>query len=405
MKEESVFKLALELESPWHIQSIELEEGEEGKRLHIYIGHEKGSKFKYEEEEYGVYDHQERKWRHLNFFQHECYIHANVPRVKTDSGKVKLVKVPWSRPGSSFTLLFEKDVLKLAQENMSMSGIGRRLNEHPKRMFRIIKHYVVTALLLQPLSEVKHMGLDETSRRKGHNYFTILTDREKKKVVGIGVGKDKESLEHALLDMEIRGGDRKKVKTVTLDMSKSYISGVCEQMSQAEMIFDRFHIIKQLNKHIDQIRRKEQKENVELKKSRYLWLKNNENLTEDQRQKLAYLTGAYEGLGQAYRLKESLRDVLDNAYNDKRLTPLNEWMAEAWDTNLAPLQKFVNMLANHWYGIKTFFRYKTTNAFAERVNLTIQEIKRIAKGYRSIYHFGIMIYFHLGGLNFDTHFK
>lgn len=405
MKNKSIFTSALELELPWYIQSIELEEEKGHKRLHIYISHEKGSKFKYEEEEYPVYDHQEREWRHLNFFQHECYLHAKVPRVKTKDGKVRLVKVPWSRPGSSFTLLFEQDVLDLAREKISMSGIGRLLNENAKRMFRIVKYYVITALYDQPISEVKHMGLDETSQRKGHNYLTILTDRVKKKVVGLGVGKDKEALEHALFDMEIRGGDRKKVKTVTLDMSKSFISGVSEQMSQAAMIFDRFHIVQQLNRHIDQIRRSEQKKNAELKKSRYLWLRNNDNLTEDQRDRLTYLANAYKDMGEAYRLKESLREVLDGAYENKRLAPLNEWMKEAWNSNIIPIQKFVNMLRNHWYGIKTFFQYNTTNAYAERVNLTIQEIKRVAKGYRKIYHFGIMIYFHLGGLNFDTHSK
>jgi transposase len=76
-------------------------------------------------------------------------------------------------------------------------------------------------------------------------------------------------------------------------------------------------------------------------------------------------------------------------------------MKEAWASGIQPIRQFVNMLRNHWYGIKTYFKKLSTNAFAERVNLKIQEIKRIAKGYRNINNYKMMIYLHLGGLNFD----
>lgn len=92
--------------------------------LHIYIDYPKGSKFEYEGESYSVYDHQERTWQHLNFFEHKCYIHSKVPRVKIKDGKVKLVKVPWSHKGSSFTLKFEQDVLNLISSNMAATAVG-----------------------------------------------------------------------------------------------------------------------------------------------------------------------------------------------------------------------------------------------------------------------------------------
>jgi transposase len=247
--------------------------------------------------------------------------------------------------------------------------------------------------------------VDETSTRKGHNYFTIMCDRVAKKVVGIGVGKVKESFAHALIDMEIRGGSREKIRSITMDMSKSYISAASEMMRQADIIFDRFHLVKKLNEAVDKIRRQEQKEYNELLKTRYLWLRNNSNLSEEQRLKVNYLGSAYPNIGTAYRLKELLKIVLDEAYHSHYLAPLNEWMKQAWERKLEPIQEFVNMLKRHWYGIKTYFKRIATNAFAERVNLKIQEIKRIAKGYRNTHNFIIMIYFHLGGLKFNTHFK
>lgn len=400
MKELEIFTIALELSSPWYVEKVYFEgEGTE-KKLHIEVGHEKRFKFEYESEKYGVYDHQERIWKHLNFFQHECYLHARVPRVKTNTGKVKLVEVPWAKPGSSFTILFEYDVLSLLKGGMNVSKTAQRLKVGDKRIFGILRRYVSHALSTQELSVVKELSLDETSTKKGHNYFTILADREAKKVVGVADGKDKEAFAHALIDMEVRGADRKKVEAVTMDMSKSYISGVSEYMDQADIVFDRFHIVKKLNEAVDEIRRTEQREYVELKKSRYLWLKNNSNLTQDQKEKVTYLAEAYPNIGTAYRLKELLKEVLDNAYYNYRITPLNQWMKEAWRSKLEPIRKFINMLKSHWYGVKSYFKRLATNAYAERVNLKIQEIKRAAKGYRNTHNFTIMIYFHLGGLKF-----
>lgn len=403
MKELSIFTAALELESPWYVEEVYFEgEGKE-KKLHIHVGHEKGVKFEYESKKYSIYDHQKRTWKHLNFFQHECQLHVRVPRVRTEEGKVKLVEVPWAKPGSSFTLLFELNILSLIEGGMSASGVGRRLLIGGKRVFGVIRRYVSYALSNQELDDVKELSVDETSSQKGHKYLTIFADRKAKKVVGVAAGKDKDAFAHALIDMEIRGADREKVKAVTMDMSRSYISAVDEFMPSAEIVFDRFHIVKKLNEAVDQIRRTDQKQYVELKKSRYLWLRNNASLNEEQQEKVDYLSQAYPNIGTAYRLKELLKKVLDDAYSNHKITPLNEWIKLAWKSELEPIRKFVNMLRDHWYGIKGYFKRLSTNAYAERVNLKIQEIKRIAKGYRNTHNFTIMIYFHLGGLDFQTH--
>lgn len=191
-----------------------------------------------------------------------------------------MVEVPWAQPGSSFTLLFEYDVLSLIREGKSMSGLSRRLSIGDKRISRIITRHVSHALATQQIEKVKELSVDETSRRKGHNYFTIMSDRVAKKVVCIAIGKDKDAFAHALIDMEIRGGSREEIRAITMDMSRSYISAAQETMRNADIVFDRFHIIKKLNEAIDKIRRKEQKEHDELRKTRYLWLKNNSNLNE-----------------------------------------------------------------------------------------------------------------------------
>lgn len=402
-KELTLFKLALGLESPWKIDTVDFKE-QEGKRvLNLKIGYQKGVKFTYEGQEYSVYDHVERSWRHLNFFQHECFLHAKVPRVKLKDGKVKTIKVPWAAPGGSFTLLFEDYVVDLMRGEMSASGVGRLLLIGDKTVFRIVSRRVSYALATQDLTPVQELSVDETSSKKGHNYFTIFGDRTAKKVVGVSVGKDKEAFAQALIDMEVRGAGRNEVKAVTMDMSRSFIAGVNEWMEQADIVFDRFHLAQSLNKSIDTIRRTEQREFRELKNSRYLWLKRSENLNAEQIQKVNYLAQAFPKIGEAYRLKELFKTILDQAHVDKNTTALEAWMDEAWGSGIQPIMKFIEMLSNHWYGIESYFRRISTNAFGERVNLKIQDIKRTAKGYRNVQNFITMIYFHLGGLDLKTH--
>ena len=96
---------------------------------------------------------------------------------------------------------------------------------------------------------------------------------------------------------------------------------------------------------------------------------------------------------------------MDNAVNDKKLKWLNGWMKQAWESGIEEMQEYVKLLSDHWYGIKTYFNKMANNGFAERVNLTIQEIKRIAYGYRNIENYKIMIYLRLGKLNLTTHYK
>jgi transposase len=243
MKIEDLFKAALGLETPWFVELIEFKaKGNDGRELHIHLKHENNSKFSIENEFYTVYDHQERTWRHLNFFEHECYLYARVPRVKTKSGQVLLVEVPWAQPGSSFTLLFEAYAALLIKGGMPMSVAGDYLSIDGRRIWTIINKKVSYALSSQPLEPVEHLGVDETSSKKGHQYITVFTDVDRKKVVGVAQGKDIEAFNNALIDMEIRGADRDQVSVITMDMSPSFIAAATERMPEANLVFDRFHL-------------------------------------------------------------------------------------------------------------------------------------------------------------------
>ncbi len=320
MKGLDVFAGALNIASPWYVAEIELVKGQESEELHITIEHNRRTLFEYEGGKFSVHDHQNRTWKHLDFFQHTCYIHARVPRVKIGDGKVKLVEVPWAQKGSSFTVLFEYKVIEIVRNGMSVSKTGETLGISAKRAFSIITRKVAEALSTQPLEDVKQLSIDETSAKKGHNYLTVLCDRDRKKVVGISAGKDAEALAQGLIDMEIRGAQRERVKSVTMDMSTGYIAGVAQYLPQASIVFDYFHIMKQFNKAVDQIRRQDQKESRQaFIRTRYLWLRGKEKLTTAQQQRIAQLSASYPRIGKAYQLKERLRDIFAYAHIDSNL--------------------------------------------------------------------------------------
>ena len=142
-----------------------------------------------------AHDFQEKTWRHLNFFQHHCYVHASVPRVKCPDHGVKLVDVPWARKGSAFTLLFEQAALTLVRE-MPVNAAARIMEITDKRLWRVVQHYVAKAVASFDLSAVQAIGLDETASKRGHNYVTVFIDMERrdKPVLFVTPGKGKETV-------------------------------------------------------------------------------------------------------------------------------------------------------------------------------------------------------------------
>jgi transposase len=401
MIQEQLFAKALGLSEPWYIQKVEFETVKEGvKELHIWIDFTRGARFTMEDgNQYPVYSTVERQWRHLNFFQHKCFLHAWVPRIKMPNGSTVQAEIPWAQPGSSFTLLFEAYVLALVQNEMNLTKAGQLVNVDPRVIGRMVRRYVQMGLANTPVEDVETIGIDETSIAKGHNYMTVISDLEKKQVLAVSLGKDRGAAEKALKQICLRGLDKSKVKYICMDLSPAYISFAMNKLPEAEIVFDRFHIEKLLNEAIDHTRRAEQFVAVALKKTRYLWLRNPSSLTPKQQDKVHYLSIQFPTLGEAYRLKHIFKYIWNEHTGDQAIEALQEWIRQATLTKNQFLLKFVNTLKAHWSGIVTFFYKRITNAFAERVNLKIQEAKRRAKGYRNPLNYMYMIYFLCGGLD------
>jgi transposase len=387
MNSENLFKLALGINSPWEVKELKLESKEGKKELHINIDFKRGTLFP---DETGalceVHDTTQKTWRHLNFFEHACYLHCRVPRIKTQAGKIKLVEVPWSRPSSGFTLLFEAYVMALIEFEMPLN---------------IFNYWIKRAYKADEPSVPKELGLDETSKKKGHDYVTVAVNLQERKVLHVTEGKDKNAVKAVKTYLELKEIDVNKVRHASMDMSPSFISGVKEYFPKAEIHFDRFHVVKLLNEAMDKVRQAERKEHAELKGHKYTFLKNKQNLSETKQKALSELITLYPTLGEAYRLKELFNDLWEMEDEEEATAFLVNWCDEVEKTNMPPFKQFVKMIKSHWTGIVNFCETQINNGILEGINSKIQLAKRRARGYRKTENFINMIYFLCGKLKFD----
>lgn len=408
-----LFQLALGLQDPWQVSKIEFSK-EEG-HLNIYLAHRRGAKFQCPEcgQLLGIHDTAERTWRHLNFFQYETYLYANLPRIHCDKcGVTRNVDVPWARHGSGFTLLFEAFVMELAHV-MPMSAVEGITGENDTRLMRIISHYVGKSRENVDMSKVKKIGEDETSKAKGHDYVSIFTDLEEKKVLFATDGKDSSTVNRFAEDLKKHKGNPENIEKTCSDLSKAFIKGNNDNFPNAEMIFDRFHVMAKVNEALDKVRRQEQANNPILKKSRFAFLHNPETATDKQKEKLESLKYLNLKTSRAYQIRLTLRDIFEMQDSVKAEASLKKWYFWATHSRLAPIIEAAKTIKNHWQGILNFFKDRITNGLAEGINSIIQTIKRRARGYKNTKNFIIMIYLVLGKLDFNlpavtglsTHYK
>lgn len=322
------------------------------------------------------------------------------PRCKCDEHGVKQVEVPWTRQGSGFTLLFEAFVMTLVK-NMPVAAVASLVGVYSDLIWRIIDHYVGLAYESIDFSDVDTIGLDETSSKRGHNYITLFVDLNKSKVLYATEGKNAATIKSFKETFEKHNGDVASVENVSCDMSPAFIKGVGEHFPDANITFDKFHVIKRINEAVDTVRRAELKENGLLKKTRYLWLKNPKNLTVKQQEQMIPLSKTKLKTLRAYNLKLNLQDFFE--INDKRtaISHLKKWFFWATHSRLEPMIEAAYFIKRHWNGVTQYTSTKITNGVLEGLNSIIQATKRKARGYGTIKHFISMVYLTCSDLEFD----
>ena len=397
---DELFETALNIEAPFYIKDIRFDI--EKKRLDIYIDFKRGSMFSYKDEECKAYDTKEKQWRHLNFFEHECYLNVRVPRIQLSSGKVKRISLPWEGKSSGFTLLFEALIIQLCKA-MPINQVSKLINESDDKLWRMLYKYIDIAREFEDFSELETIGVDETSKRKHHDYITIFVNLKKRKTTFVSEGKSSETVKEFTKDLELHKGKASSIKNVSCDMSPAFIKGVKENLPNAKITYDKFHLLKIINEAVDKVRKEEATSFGILKKTKYIFLKNNKNLTEKQSKKLAELSIPELNLKsiRALHIRENFQEIYF-ARNEKDFEMLlKKWYFWATHSKLESIIKAAHTIKKHWDGILAWFESRINNGILEGLNSVIQTCKNKARGYKTTKNFKIIIYLVTGDLKFN----
>ena len=405
MLPQELFEQALHISDPWFIKDIEFDPT--SKRLDVYIDFHKGSLFYYENKDdneqgnFKAYDTQVKEWRHLNFFEHECYLHARVPRIKITKEKIRLIKPPWSGLSNGFTLLFEALVIQLAS-HMPVNTVSRITNESNDKLWLLLERYTIKALENNDYSQLTCIGMDETSRQKGHDYITLFVDLFKRRTIFIDEGKGHETVKSFVDDIKAHNGIPDKITDVSCDMSPAFIKGIKKYLPNSEITFDKFHIMKIINKGVNEVRKEEVQEQDILKGHKYIFLKNKKNLTQKQIQRRNELSLPELNLKsiRALHIRENFQEIYKAASEEEFENLLKKWYFWATHSRLEPMKAAANTIKSHWNGILQWRKSRINNGLLEGLNSLIQAAKAKARGFRNIRYFKIVAYLVTGKLNF-----
>ena len=229
--------------------------------------------------------------------------------------------------------------------------------------------------------------------------MTLFVDLDHSKVIFATEGKDSGTIGHFSNDLHDHGGDTCYVREVCCDMSPAFIDGIEHCLPNARITFDRFHVMKIVSEAVDKVRRQEQRECPALKKSRWVWLKNPENLSVKQKDKLKILSQLNLKTALAYQMRMNLREFWELPF-DQAVDFLKCWCIWAMNSGLEPILEAVKTIIRHWQGIVSFADSKITNGILEGINSLVQAARNKARGYRTVRYFITMIYMIAGKLNF-----
>lgn len=409
MELSSFYKEILGLELPWVIEKVSV--SSETKDVVINISNIVGRKLGCKEcgNLCSVYDHTPiRIWRHLDTCDYETHIHCRVPRTSCENCGIHRVKVPWSRPYSKFTLLFESHIIKVLQNTQVLTRSAEQLGISVDELRQIRNKAVERGQNRQSeerkIYKVSHLCIDEKSLFRGHHYVTIFYDGQTGRVLDVVEHRTRAATEEGFKQLE-NIIDLSEIEVVTMDMWEAFRSATESCVPQAAIVHDRFHIAQHINNAVDIVRRAENKKLVKqednrLKGTKYIWLKDPKNLTEKQQVILDELVKDKQlSTVQGWELKESLKDFFQCENKDKALFFFKSWKNKVEQSCMKPLIKVANMIENNLERMLNYFEYKVSNAMAESRNSSIQQVKMKARGFRSAKSFRRAILFYCGQLD------
>lgn len=398
---DKLFEAALGVSPPWQVTGADFDLA--AKTLTIRVDFIAGSRFALAgvEGQHPVHDTVAKRYRHLNFFQHECFLEVRVPRVKLPDGSVRQVDPPWAGKLSGFTLLFEALVLLLCQQ-MTFAAAARLVGVSRHRVAALCERYVELALAQTDLPAVRELAIDETSRARGHDYITLAADATERRVIAVAEGRGADSIAQLTTELQSRHCPAEQITSVSIDMSPAFIRGCAEHLPNARVTFDKFHVIGHANAAVDRMRRIEQRSDKSLKGMRWSLLKNRASLKPEAAADLDALIArmATVRTARAWVYKEQLREILARKQINVARDMLKHWCTCVMRSKVEPMKEVAAMVRRHLEGIVAWAQTRQTNGFLEALNGLFQSAKRRARGFTRFTTIRTVIFLIAGKLDF-----
>jgi transposase len=337
----------------------------------------------------------EREWRDLSMRKLPLKLRYRPRRVECPRCGVRVEDFPWAEPWARVTTALSNAVAVLARE-LSWKGTAREYGLNWKSVATIVKRAVQYGLKHRKRPPVHAIGIDEVSRRKGQVYLTVVYDLERRVLLWVGDDRTEEAV-RPFFTKEMGKRRCQTLQVVCMDMWAAYAKLVRDHAVNAQILFDRFHIVKHLNEAVDAARRDlwrqlTTKERVSFKGTRWLLLKNPWNLNSGQKERLSTLVRWNSPLVRAWYLKESFQLFWTYKQPWRAKQHLLKWMNSAMRSRLEPFKKFVGMLRSHLDGVLAWTDTRLSNGAVEGMNNKIKSISHRSFGFRTAENFIAAIY-------------
>jgi transposase len=339
------------------------------------------------------YDRTVQRIRDLNVFELQSYLVLTKWRVHCPNCGVRVEDAGFDYPYSRYTHRFEELVFRLCRHT-PIANVAETLGLNWKTVKEIDKRALQRTFANPDYSSLRLLSIDEISYKRRHQYLTLVLDLERTRVIWVGKGRSQATLE-GFFD-EIGEENVQGIEAIAVDIWDPYLAAIEAKSPQANVVFDKFHIIRNYSKVIDRVRndevKKAEKEDKPiLRGTKYLLLKNWENLSERQQSRLDTLLSLNNNLNVAYVLKEDLKRLWDCKDQAEAQQVLAEWTQTAEESGIKALIGFARMLNRYAFGLFNHCEYPISNATLEGFNNKIKVIKRRCYGFHDLEYFTLKI--------------
>ena len=314
--------------------------------------------------------------------------------------------IPWALTYSRITYRLEWRLCTLCQI-MTQKAAAEILKMPPSTLSDLLHRIITRVRDRHKIRGLVTLGVDEISFLKGHKYATLVYDLDRSRVLWVGRGKGRETIDRFFNEC-LSKGQKARVLWASCDMSRAYTEAIKHHCPNTTLVIDRFHVVKALNQAVDEVRKNEWRAldtsgRKAIKGLRWLLSMHSRNRTKGNTRFLNSLRNSNRRIHRAWVLKDEFEHIWNYRYRACAEKFLKRWMTAALRSRIPSLRQFVGTLRNHFDNIVTFTNRNLTNAVGEGLNRIVKIVKNRASGYRNLDSFADMIFLTVGDLDIPAH--